>query len=335
MTYMEKIRIHCKNTEQFYEVDPGTRLVDFMDKIGIKALAAHVDNQLKELSYELYMAHSIEFIDYTSSDGRRCYKRTLFFILQKAITELYPHKQLVLDYTLPNGNYGELTDSPASMDREDILKIRMETVQELTEEEIAAVKQRMQEIIDANIPIVKKKMSNEEAVALFQANRQFCKADLIKSLGCFFVSVYFIGDYADTFYGPMLHTTGQVRKFNLIKYNKGFCVQFPSNMPPYDLASVKYQEKLFNVFKENSDWCKIIGVRDITTINSAITHGYSSQVIQIAEALHERKYAEIADQIYKRKDQVKLVCLQVLPAAEKPPLQCALHCTLKFWDSIL
>ena len=309
MTYMEKIRIHCKNTEQFYEVDPGTRLVDFMESIGVKALAAHVDNQLKELSYEHYMAHSIEFIDYTSSDGRRCYKRTLFFILQKAITELYPHKQLVLDYTLPNGNYGELTDAPASMDREDILKIRMETVQELTEEEIAAVKQRMQEIIDANIPIVKKKMSNEEAVALFQANRQFCKADLIKSLGCFFVSVYFLGDYADTFYGPMLHTTGQVRKFNLIKYNKGFCVQFPSNMPPYDLASVKYQEKLFNVFKENSDWCKIIGVRDITTINSAITHGYSSQVIQIAEALHERKYAEIADQIYNRRDQVKLVLL--------------------------
>ena len=309
MTYMEKIRIHCKNTEQFYEVDPGTRLVDFMESIGVKALAAHVDNQLKELSYELYMAHSIEFIDYTSSDGRRCYKRTLFFILQKAITELYPHKQLILDYTLPNGNYGELTDAPASMDREDILKIRMETVQELTEEEIAAVKQRMQEIIDANIPIVKKKMSNDEAVALFQANRQFCKADLIKSLGCFFVSVYFLGDYADTFYGPMLHTTGQVRKFNLIKYNKGFCVQFPSNMPPYDLASVKYQEKLFNVFKENSDWCKIIGVRDITTINSAITHGYSSQVIQIAEALHERKYAEIADQIYNRRDQVKLVLL--------------------------
>ncbi len=309
MTYMEKIRIYCKNTEQFYEVDPGTRLVDFMEKIGIKALAAHVDNQLKELSYELYMAHSIEFIDYTSSDGRRCYKRTLFFILQKAITELYPHKQLILDYTLPNGNYGELTDAPASYDREDILKIRMETIQELTEEEVAAVKQRMQEIIDANIPIVKKKMSYEEAVALFQANRQFCKADLIKSLGCFFVSVYFLGDYADTFYGPMLHTTGQVRKFNLIKYNKGFCVQFPSNMPPYELSSVKYQEKLFNVFKENSDWCKIIGVRDITTINTAITHGYSSQIIQIAEALHERKYAEIADQIYKRKDQVKLVLL--------------------------
>ncbi len=306
---MEKIRIYCKNTQQFYEVDPGTKLADFMKGLGIDALAAHVDNQLKELSYELYMAHSIEFLDYTSSDGRRCYRRALFFILQKAIHELYPHKQLILDYTLPNGNYGELTDVPVSFDSEDLLKIRMETVLELTEEEVAAVKKRMQEIVDANIPIVKKKMSNDEAVAIFQANRQFGKANLIKSLGCFFVSVYFIGDYADTFYGPMVHTTGQIKKFNLIKYNKGFCVQFPANIPPYDIPCVKYQEKLFNVFKEHSDWCKIIGVRDITTINNAITHGYSSQMIQIAEALHERKYAEIADQIYRRKDQVKLVLL--------------------------
>ena len=308
-TNMEKIRIYCKNTQQFYEVDPGTKLADFMKGLGIDALAAHVDNQLKELSYELYMAHSIEVLDYTSSDGRRCYRRALFFILQKAIHELYPHKQLILDYTLPNGNYGELTDVPVSFDSEDLLKIRMETVLELTEEEVAAVKKRMQEIVDANIPIVKKKMSNDEAVAIFQANRQFGKANLIKSLGCFFVSVYFIGDYADTFYGPMAHTTGQIKKFNLIKYNKGFCVQFPANIPPYDIPCVKYQEKLFNVFKEHSDWCKIIGVRDITTINNAITHGYSSQMIQIAEALHERKYAEIADQIYRRKDQVKLVLL--------------------------
>ena len=155
---MEKIRIYCKNTQQFYEVTPGTSLASFMKEIGANALAAHVDNQLKELSYKLYMAHSIEFLDYTSSDGRRCYKRSLFFILQKALHDLYPHKQFILDYNLPNGNYGELTDIPISYNSEDILKIRMETVQELTEEEVAAVKRKMQEIIDANIPIVRKKM---------------------------------------------------------------------------------------------------------------------------------------------------------------------------------
>ncbi len=306
---MEKIRVYCKNTQKFHEVEPGTTLYALMQELGVDALAAHVDNQLKELGYKLFMAHSVEFIDFTHSDGRRCYKRTLFFILQKAIKDLYPDKQLILDYTLPNGNYGELTQNPVSYNPDDSMKIRMETVYELSEEEISAIKSRMQEIVEANLPIKRKKLSNEEAVAIFKENRQFDKANIIQSLGHFFVSVYFLDGYADTFYGPMAHSTGVIKKFNVIKYNKGFCVQFPSHLPPYNLTSVKYQEKLFNVFKENSDWCNILGVKDIATVNRAITSGYSNQIIQVAEALHERKYAAIADQIYRRKDEVKLVLL--------------------------
>ena len=306
---MEKIRVFCKNTQQFYEVEPGTPLVSVMEMTGVKALAAYVDNQLKELGHRLYMDHSIEFLDYTSGDGRRCYKRSLFFILQKAVKELYPNKQLILDYTLPNGNYGEITDAPTSYNPDDIYKLRTETVLELSEEDIARIKRKMQEIADADIPIIKKKMVCNDAVALFEANRQFDKANLIKNLGRFFVSVYFLGDCADTFYGPMVYSTKDIKKFNIIKYNRGFCIQFPSYLPPYELTSVKYQEKLFNVFKENSDWCKVIGAKDIYTINKAISLGYGKQVIQLAEALHERKYAAIADQIYKRKDEVKLVLL--------------------------
>ena len=306
---MEKIRVFCKNTQQFYEVEPGTPLVSVMEMTGVKALAAYVDNQLKELGHRLYMDHSIEFLDYTSGDGRRCYKRSLFFILQKAVKELYPNKQLILDYTLPNGNYGEITDAPTSYNPDDIYKLRTETVLELSEEDIARIKRKMQEIADADIPIIKKKMVCNDAVALFEANRQFDKANLIKNLGRFFVSVYFLGDCADTFYGPMVYSTKEIKKFNIIKYNRGFCIQFPSYLPPYELTSVKYQEKLFNVFKENSDWCKVIGAKDIYTINKAISLGDGKQVIQLAEALHERKYAAIADQIYKRKDEVKLVLL--------------------------
>lgn len=306
---MEKIRVFCKNTQQFYEVEPGTPLVSVMKMAEEKALAAYVDNQLKELGHRLYMDHSIEFLDYTSGDGRRCYKRSLFFILQKAVKELYPNKQLILDYTLPNGNYGEITDAPTSYNPDDIYKLRTETVLELSEEDIARIKRKMQEMVDADIPIIKKKMVCNDAVALFEANRQFDKANLIKNLGRFFVSVYFLGDCADTFYGPMVYSTKEIKKFNIIKYNRGFCIQFPSYLPPYELTSVKYQEKLFNVFKENSDWCKVIGAKDIYTINKAISLGYGKQVIQLAEALHERKYAAIADQIYKRKDEVKLVLL--------------------------
>lgn len=306
---MKKIRVYCKNTGEYHEVAPGTELVQLMERTGIQALAAYVDNQLKELGHPLYMDHSVEFLDYTHADGRRCYKRSIYFLLQKAIRDLYPNKQLILDYTLPNGGYGEIVDAPVANNPDDSLKIRMETVMELTEEEISRIKTRMQEIVAENVPIEKRKLSNAEAVELFTQNRQYDKARLIKDLGQFFVSVYFIGDYGDTFHGPMLHTTGAIRKFNLMKYNKGFCVQFPSNLPPYELPCVKYQEKLFNVFRENSTWCNIIGVKDIATVNKAIMAGHSKKMIQIAEALHERKYAAIADQIYARKDDVKLVLL--------------------------
>lgn len=306
---MENIRVFCKNTNTFYNVKPGTELITIMKNAGIDALAAYVDNQLKELSYPLYMAHSIEFLDYTHSDGRRVYKRSLNFVLQKAIAELYPDKQLILDYTLPNGMYGEITDAPVENDLNASIKIRLESILDLSEEEIANIKWKMQEIIAADYPIVKRKLSNDEAVALFKSHKQFDKAQLWKDSGKFFVSVYFIQDYGDTFYGPMLYSTGGLKKFNIIKYNRGFCIQTPQPQNRYQLPAVRYQEKLFEVFKENSNWCNILGVNDIATVNKAIAAGYSGQIIQVAEALHERKYAAIADMIYQRKDDVKLVLL--------------------------
>ena len=306
---MKEIRVYCKNTQEYWQVAPGTELAELREKYGIDACAAYVDNQLKELSYPLYMPHSIEFLSYTHSDGRRCYKRSIYMLLQKAVKELYPGKQLILDYTLPNGGYGELVDAPAADNPDDSLKIRMESICELSEEEIYRIKVRMQEIVAEDLPIVKRKLASQEAAELFTANRQYDKARLVKEMGQFFVSVYFMGDYADTFYGPMLHSTGEIKKFNLIKYNRGLCIQFPSYMPPHDISTVKYQDKLFNVFKENHTWCNILGVKDIPTVNRAITSGYSKKIIQVAEALHERKYAAIADMIYKRKDDVKLVLL--------------------------
>ena len=306
---MAQISVFCKNTQQYYDVEPGTELISLMHKTGTKGLAAYVDNQLKELSHPIYMAHSIEFLDYSHPDGRRCYKRSLYMLLQKAIKELYPGKQLILDYTLPNGGYGELVDDPITETPADFFLKRRESALDLTEEEIFAIKARMLELVAADIPIVKKKLPNSEAVELFTKNKQFNKAKLAKDLGHFFVPVYFIGDYADTFYGPLLYSTADITKFNIIKYNRGFCVQFPSATPPYALTSVKYQDKLYSIFTENSNWCSILGVKDIATVNRAVTKGYSKKMIQVAEALHERKYADIADMIYQRKDDVKLVLL--------------------------
>ncbi|MEG2849361.1 MAG: nucleoside kinase, partial [Bacteroidales bacterium] len=179
----------------------------------------------------------------------------------------------------------------------------------LTVSDIEKIKERMSQIIKANFPIIKTKMNNDEAVALFNSHGQLDKAGLFKNLGNFFIPVYFLDGYGDTFYGPQLYSTGAIDKFDLIKYNDGFCLQSPSAQPPFNIAAAKYQEKLSDVFKENSDWCNIIGVKDIGTVNKAITNGYASKVIQIAEALHERKYAAIADKIHERKGRVKLVLI--------------------------
>ncbi|MEG0518229.1 MAG: nucleoside kinase [Bacteroidales bacterium] len=298
---MEKVRIYCKNTEDYYLVNPGTTLMAFLKEINPKTeypvLAAMVDNQLKELSFNIYMAHSIEFITIAHADGRRTYVRSLSFVLQRAVSDLYPDYQLILDYTLPNGLYGEIVTVP---DRKTIL---------LSNEEITKLKEKMAEIIAADFPIIKVKMNNEEAVALFSSHNQHDKAGLFKDLGHFFVSVYFLCGYGDTFYGPQLYSTGAIDRFDLIKYNGGFCLQSPSNQWPYTITNVPYQEKLFDVFKENSNWCNILGVKDIVTINKAITSGYAPQVIQVAEALHERKYTAIADKIKERSSRVKLVLI--------------------------
>lgn len=327
---MESIRVYCKNTNSYHSCNPGTQLIEFLTEIGYThntdksggkhpVLAAYVDNKLKELSFPIYMAHSIEFLDIIHSDGRRTYMRSLSFLLQKAVNDVYNSKyNLSIGYSLPNGLYAELHQNDVS--DQDIAQFREkgmlfrptsgipETIP-ACDSDIAKIKARMQELIAADLPFIKTKKNLEETVSLFLEHRQIEKARLFLSLGNFFNSVYYLDGYGDTFYGPMLHTTGAIDVFDLVKYNDGFCLQAPEPFAPYNLPQVKYQEKLYDIFSENSDWCRILGAKNIGTVNIAIQKGYSSQLIQIAEALHERKYAAIADMIHARKERVKLVLL--------------------------
>ena len=328
---MENIRIYCKNRAEYYNCKPGCQLIELARQIGhthntdkkgntYPILAAYVDYQLKELGYNIYMAHSIEFIDITHPDGRRTFNRSLSFLLQAAVNDIYKGKyKLILDYSLPNGLYGELHKWDVTAD--DIrnfiaegakYKANSPKVSEIVpvdENDIKRLKKRMEELIQADIPFIKTKASNDEAVRIFLENGQLEKARLCKTLGCFFNSVYHLEGHTDTFYGPLLYSTGAIEKFDLVKYNNGFCLQSPNPFPPYELPEVKYQEKLYDIFKENGNWCRILGVKDIGTVNMAVQSGYTSQMIQIAEALHERKYGAIADMIYARKERVKLVLI--------------------------
>ena len=305
---MKSIEIYCKNNSTFYKVEYGSTLENLLEQISYPKespiLAAYVDNRLKELSFSLHMEHSIEFIDISLPNGRGVYNRSLSFIAQKAINELYPNSQLIIDYALPNGLYGELTEQPNTTEPYKVLPTK-----ELLASDIAAIKERMREIIASNTPIVKVKKSSREAIKIFNNNKQFKKAELINSLGSFFVSVYYIGCYADTFYGPLVTSTGVIDKFDIIPYKQGFCLRTPSLKAPYNIENATLQDKLADVFDEHSTWCSIIGAKEIGRVNSSIRNEGAAEMIQISEALHERKYAAIADKIYEKREHVKLILI--------------------------
>lgn len=241
---MESIRVYCKNTNSYYSCKPGCELIELMNEINYthntgkegekyEILAAYVDNQLKELSFKIYMAHSIEFLDITHPDGRRTFVRSLSFLLQKAVNDVYDNKyRLILDYSLPAGLYGELhskdiTDAEIAYFKENGTGRPVSNTPEVIsvcDSDIEKIKSRMIELIKADLPFIKTKKTLQEAISLFLEHGQIEKARLFKSLGFFFNSVYYLNGYGDTFYGPLLYSTGAIKNFDLVKYNNGFCL---------------------------------------------------------------------------------------------------------------
>ena len=299
-----KITVYCDSLKGFLDCAPGTTLGELARTINTgcryPVLAALVDNMLKELSYPIYASHTIKFLDYTHMDGRRTYTRSLSFVLQKAAVDLFPEYSLFLDYTLPNGLYGELRKDTGD---------RVYVTEPAGADKVSALRRQMASIIQADLPFTKTKMPNDEAVALFRKNGREEKAALVADMEKFFVSVYWLDGYADTFYGPLLERTGEIGVFDLIPYGDGFCLQSPSSEDPETISPYKYQDKLSSVFKEYSRWCSILGAHGIGSVNETIRRGEAKDLIAVGESLHERKYVEIADMINARRDKVKLVLI--------------------------
>ena len=293
------------------------------DRTGVvyPVLAALVDHKLKELDFKLAMTHEVEFIGYNHPDGRRTYLRSLCFVLQNAVRELFPDKVLVIDHSLPSGLYCKVIKTRKQEDG------RCRTLA-LTQEQLASVKSRMQEIVSADMPFRKEKMDAVTAEKMFEENNQPEKAELQKSLGKFICSVYFLDGHADTFHGPLLPSTGYLKVFDLLPFAEGFCLQFPSEGDFSKVIPVKTQSKIAATLAEYSDWCSIIRINGIGALNKAISEGHAVELINLSEALHERKYAAIADRIYERRGQVKAVFIAGPSSSGKTSssLRIALQC---------
>lgn len=328
----DKFEVLLVNDGRRYELPLFEKLGDFSrqvcpvvkdDRTGVvyPVLAALVDHKLKELDFKLAMTHEVEFIGYNHPDGRRTYLRSLCFVLQNAVRELFPDKVLVIDHSLPSGLYCKVIETRKQEDG------RCRTLA-LTQEQLASVKSRMQEIVSADMPFRKEKIDAVTAEKMFEENNQPEKAELQKSLGKFICSVYFLDGHADTFHGPLLPSTGYLKVFDLLPFAEGFCLQFPSEGDFSKVIPVKTQSKIAVTLAEYSDWCSIIRINGIGALNKAISEGHAVELINLSEALHERKYAAIADRIYERRGQVKAVFIAGPSSSGKTSssLRIALQC---------
>ena len=303
---MKTVKVYCENTGSYHEVGVYTTLKDLSDTIyprteaSLPVLAALVDNKLKSLDYRNINPHKIRFIGYDHPDGRRTYIRSLCFVLQNVVREMFPDKVLAIDYSLPSGLYCEIREQETMEDGRPKVFF-------LTDDQIQCIADKMRKMIEGDLPFSKSMLGLDECVRLFSANHQHEKVNLFKTLGHYYNDVYFLDGQADTFYGPLAVSTGVLKTFDLIGFNEGFLLQYPMDGCPDKVLPMKRQSKLAKALEEHSDWCSIMGVRGIGKLNAKVLSGDIIDLINLSEALHERKYADIADQIYARRGTAKIV----------------------------
>ena len=293
---MEKtIQIYCRNNSKVIEVPIGASLEEAYKESGLQMthgpINAHVNNKVEGMHFRLYKQKEVEFLDITSPSGMRAYTRSLFFVLCKAVHDLYEKCKVAIDIPVSNGYY-----------------VNLNIGHEVTIEDAGRIRRRMQEIIDAALPIHRHETTTEEAIRIFDEKHNRSKVKLLKSIGRLFTTYYDIDGYIDYYYGSLLTNTSQLYLFGLEKYYDGLLLRLPSSQHPDELGEMTHQDKMFSIFKEHHQWQDIIGLRTVGDLNEAILNGHSSQLIQVSEALQEKKIGKIADEIAKRKG-IRLVLI--------------------------
>ena len=308
---MEKITIHCANDGKYYDINYGETLGDVAKKVcrivrdpkthqEFPVLAALVDHKLKGLDTPVLWPHEVEFIGYNHADGKRTYIRSLLFVLQKAVRELFPDKVLMVEHSLPSGYYCEIVEQHR---RENGVTIPYKT----TDKDLDAIRVKMRAIISENQPFSRVKMHLDEAVKIFLKNGQPLKAELQESLGRYFCSVYYLDGLPDTFHGPLVLSAGALQVFDVMKVGVGFCLQYPSDADPGKVIPIQEQSKIGGELERYSDWCRITQIDGVGNLNKAIRDGNAIRVINTEEARQERRYAEIADAIRRSGNKTKIV----------------------------
>lgn len=293
------LQIYCKNNNSTREFPEGSSLLDIYNGFNLAMpygpVSAKVNNKVESLDFRVYYNKDIEFLDITSSSGMRTYVRSLFFILVKAVEELYPQGSISLEHPISKGYFCKL-----HIDR----TIGLDDVQR--------IKQKMQEIIAADIPYTRTECHTEKVVRLFEERGMPDKARLLDTYGQLYSYYYQLGDTVDCYYSSLVPSTGYIHLFDIVKYYDGLLLRIPNRENPTKLEEVVKQEKMLEVFQEYHRWNQILGISTVGDLNVACNHGHATDLINVSEALQEKKIAQIADEITHRNQDGKRVKLVLI-----------------------
>jgi uridine kinase len=293
------LQIYCKNKNLSKEFEEGTSLFEIYQGFDLNMpygpVSARVNNKVEDLNFKVYYNKDVEFLDITSASGMRTYVRSLCFILTKAVSELYPNGNIQLEHPVSKGYFCKLCiDRTIGLD--DVIRI----------------KQRMQEIIKADLPFIRHEKHTDEIIRLFKERGMDDKVKLLETSGQLYSCYQQLGDTIDSYYGSLVPSTGYIRLFDIVKYYDGLLLRIPNRKNPDKLEEVVKQEKMLDVFQEYHRWNEILGISTVGDLNQACNRGMATDLINVSEALQEKKIVRIADEITNRNEngqRVKLVLI--------------------------
>ena len=296
------VRIYCKNTGTYKEFLEGTPLLDIAPQFEFdkpyEILAAKVNNVAEGLRFRVFHNRDVEFLDYRTYIGRNFYSRSLCFLLYKATRDLFPESRMTIRRPISKGYFCSVYKNDGSF---------------LTEEDMEAIGARMRELVDENIPFKRKELQIEEAIRIFKESGDLDKVKLLETCGEVYITCYSLGDVTDYYYDELVPSTGYLKTFGVKLCHGGILLRVPDRHHPEDLAPLHEEPKTFEVFAETHKWNWIMGLSNVGDVNESILKGNASDLIQISEALQEKKIVQIAEEIERRhndpENPVKLVLI--------------------------
>ena len=304
------LQIRCKNNNTTKSFQEGCSLLDvyqeFADELKMlyPVVSAKVNNASQGLKFRLYHNRDVEFLDARDGSGQRVYVRSLSFVLYKATSDLFPGSKLFIEHPLAGGYYCNFRPTPGPSPREG---------RQVTDEMVERIRQRMTEIINLDMPFRRNEATTEEAVRIFQERGFSDKVKLLETSGQVYTDYYTLGETVDYYYGPLVPSAGYLKVWGLERYQDGMLLRVPDKNDPSKLAKRTDQPRTFEVFAEKVKWDIIMRLSNAGDVNKAILRGYASELIQVSEALQEKKIVKIAEDIDKRfrrrKNPIRLVLI--------------------------